>query len=176
MDLSVFAHTGSGTTGYSTMAMVDRNTGTFELHLCDGTWTIDPPYLQNRQAPSAPVVIVGEIPDTVKSQDIVYTVLGIDDANQLPTQYSLMQNYPNPFNSSTSIEYTVPIKTHVTIEVVNLLGETVKTLIDKELSAGVHRVNWNGTDNAGKAISSGIYLYRIKTGDFNQTKKMILVK
>lgn len=175
-DLSVFAHTGDGNTGYVAMGSVDRNTGTFTLNLCDGAWTIDPPPLQNRIQPSAPIVLVNEIPDTVKTVDIVYTVLGIDESNQLPTQYALMQNYPNPFNLSTSIEFVTPTRTHVTVEILNLLGEKVKILVDTDKPAGTHRVIWDGTDNRGRVVASGVYLYRIKAANFEQTEKMILAK
>jgi hypothetical protein len=175
-DLALIAHTGDGYSGYRASTMVDRNTGNYVLILCDGVWTIDPPNLQNRQAPTPPVITINEVPDTVRVVDIVYTVLGVDNTDQLPTQFNLMQNYPNPFNSSTAIEFNLAAKTHVTIEVVNLLGEKVKTLIDKDTPAGTHRVNWNGTDNSNKTVSSGLYLYRIKAGNFDQTRKMLLLK
>lgn len=175
-DLSVFAHTGDGNTGYVAMGSVNRSTGTFVLNVCDGTWIIDPPPLQNRIQPTAPVILVSEIPDTLKTVDIVYTVLGVDNAGQLPTDFSLMQNYPNPFNSSTAIDYAIPTRSHVTIEILNLLGETVATLVDSDKPAGAYRAIWDGRGAHRKVVSSGIYLYKIRAGNFEQTRKMILIK
>lgn len=175
-DLSVFAHTGDGNTGYVAMGMVDRSTGTFVLNVCDGTWIIDPPPLQNRIQPSAPIILVSEIPDTLKTVDLVYSILDIDNSEQLPTNFALMQNYPNPFNSSTAIDYAIPTQAHVTITIVNLLGETVTTLVNSDKPAGGYRIIWNGLDAQGKAVASGIYLYKLKADNYEQIRKMILVK
>jgi hypothetical protein len=175
-DATVVAHTGDGNNGYVSSASVDRNTGTFELDVCDGTWIIDPPFLPNRIQPTAPVVLVSEIPDTLKTLDIVYTVLGIDNADQLPANFALLQNYPNPFNSSTVIDFVIPTQTHVTLDIVNILGQTIRTLVNNDEPAGNYRAIWDGMDDHGQMAASGIYLYRIKAGDYNQTRKMILVK
>jgi hypothetical protein len=119
---------------------------------------------------------VSEIPDTLKTLDIVYTVLGIDNADQLPTNFALLQNYPNPFNSSTVIDFVIPTQTHVTLDIVNILGQTIRTLVNSDEPAGNYRAIWDGMDDHGQMAASGIYLYRIKAGDYNQTRKMILEK
>jgi hypothetical protein len=94
----------------------------------------------------------------------------------LPPYFDLVRNYPNPFNPSTSIEYSVPTRAHVTIEIYNVLGQRVTTLVDETKSAGNYKAEWNGTDVAGKTVSTGVYLYRFKAGDFVETKKMVLLK
>jgi len=94
----------------------------------------------------------------------------------LPDKPELMQNSPNPFNPSTSIKYFIPIVSYVTIEIYDLLGRKVRTLINKKDNPGFHIVFWNGKDNYGNKASSGIYLYRIITDNFVKTKKMVLLK
>ncbi len=95
---------------------------------------------------------------------------------ELPTAYSLSQNYPNPFNPSTTIEYSLPTKSYVTISIYNILGQEVKTLVNTSMSVGDHVTHWNGTDQAGERVASGIYFYRIKADDFVSSKKMLLLK
>jgi flagellar hook assembly protein FlgD len=90
--------------------------------------------------------------------------------------YSLSQNHPNPFNPSTTIEYTVPSRTHVQLEIYNILGELVATLIDEIKSAGTYRVTWHGRDRDDNPAASGIYMYRLITDDFTQSRKMVLMK
>ncbi len=94
----------------------------------------------------------------------------------LPEKYMLSQNYPNPFNLSTNIMYRIPEKSHVTITVFNLLGQKVKTLVDETKSAGEYRVRWDGNDEYGQEVSTGIYFYRIKAGDYAESRKMLLLK
>ncbi|MBN2571199.1 MAG: T9SS type A sorting domain-containing protein [Ignavibacteriales bacterium] len=94
----------------------------------------------------------------------------------VPSQFALAQNYPNPFNPTTTIEYDLPKDTRVKIEIYSLTGELVKTLINQELKAGYQTTYWNGTDNNGKTVTSGVYLYRIATPDFSMTKKMMFLK
>ncbi len=85
--------------------------------------------------------------------------------------YNLEQNYPNPFNPVTSISFTLPALTEVTLDVYNILGEKISTILKGELSAGSHTVKFNGT-----GLSSGIYIYTLKTNEFYQTRKMMLIK
>jgi hypothetical protein len=97
-------------------------------------------------------------------------------SENLPRQFGLAQNYPNPFNPGTSIDFSLPIATRVTVDVYNVVGERVTTLIDRFLPAGRYSVNWDGTNADGKPTSSGMYFYSLKTGEFTDTKKMMLVK
>jgi hypothetical protein len=94
----------------------------------------------------------------------------------LPTGFNLSQNYPNPFNPETRIEFSLPHTGQVTIEIYNILGQKVKTLVNERLSAGKKTVTWDGTDDSGALVSSGVYLYRIKPGDFVEAKKMVLLR
>ncbi len=89
----------------------------------------------------------------------------------VPSVFSLSQNYPNPFNPSTKISYTVPVDSKVSLKVYDILGNLVETLVDEQKEAGYYEVNFNGS-----ALSSGIYFYTISADNFNQTKKMTLLK
>ena len=104
---------------------------------------------------------------------------GIDDPpgqGNLPQRFELRQNYPNPFNPSTIIEYTIPFRSRVIIEILNVVGQHVRTLADEMKSAGSYRIEWNGRDDAGTLVSTGVYMYRLSAGDVVQSKKMLLIK
>src|SRR5690606_21521107 len=94
----------------------------------------------------------------------------------MPQQYALYANYPNPFNPATTISFAVPRVSQVRLEVINILGQKVRLLVDKELSAGQHQVLWDGKDESGADAPSGVYLYRLKADDFTETRKMVLMK
>lgn len=94
----------------------------------------------------------------------------------LPSNYSLSQNYPNPFNPSTKIQFSLPEQSRVTIRIYDMLGREVKTLINADQSAGTHEIVWNGDDEAGRKVATGVYMYAISTNKFVQTKKMVLLK
>jgi hypothetical protein len=96
-----------------------------------------------------------------------------------PAKFSLARNCPNPFNPATRIEYTVhtrqaPLRT--TLKIYNIRGRLVRTLVDESKVAGTHEVTWDGRDEGGNEVASGVYLYRLQAGDFDQTKKMVLMK
>jgi hypothetical protein len=94
-----------------------------------------------------------------------------------PVSYSLSQNYPNPFNPSTTIEYELPRRSEVTIKIYNSLGQHVKTLISGEtVEAAPHSIMWDGRDDSGGRVSSGVYFYTLRSGDYVSTKKSILLK
>jgi len=99
-----------------------------------------------------------------------------DDDNNIPAVTKLEGNYPNPFNPSTTIRFAVKEPGQITINVYNNKGQLVKTLLNENKKAGNHSVIWNGTDNNGKSVSSGIYLYRMQTTGLSQTRKMMLMK
>mgnify|MGYP000020537131 FL=1 len=90
--------------------------------------------------------------------------------------YKLMQNYPNPFNPITTLRYDLPEQVNVNIIIYDMLGRQVRTLINQTQDAGYKSIIWNATDDYGKPVSAGIYLYTIKAGDYSQTKKMVLLK
>jgi len=95
----------------------------------------------------------------------------VDNGNHTPERFTLLNNYPNPFNSSTTISYNLATTARVSIEVYNLLGRQVTTLICEEQQPGSHQVAWNAGD-----IPSGVYFYRIHAGNIAETKKMLLLK
>ena len=97
------------------------------------------------------------------------------EADALPRRFELFQNYPNPFNPSTTIPYQLPAPAHVRLEVFNLLGQRVATLVDEEQQAGLHTAAWNGTDAAGRPVAAGLYLYRIRGSGTSGTRRMVLL-
>ncbi|MCK5074902.1 MAG: T9SS type A sorting domain-containing protein, partial [Calditrichia bacterium] len=100
-----------------------------------------------------------------------------DGINNLPAKYELQQNYPNPFNPATTIKYNLLEAHNVTLKIYNILGEEVRTLVsNKHQPAKSYRVEWNGKDNTGRMVASGMYIYHIEAGSFIQSKKMILLK
>lgn len=105
----------------------------------------------------------------------VNSVTGIGDEN-LPTVFALEQNYPNPFNPETVIRYQLPQTEDVKISVYNLLGQTVRTLVNGQINAGYHTTRWDGRNQRGEQVTSGMYLYRIEAGSFTSVRKMILLK
>ncbi len=107
--------------------------------------------------------------------------VGIEEEESIPTTFGLEQNYPNPFNPSTTIRYQLPTASTVSIRVFDMLGQEVRTLLETTQPAGRYSIVWDGTNSAGKALASGLYLYRIQAaGEEKQTftlvKKMVLLK
>ena len=117
--------------------------------------------------------ITSGIPDDI--MDILFSYLSLKE-KILPRNLSLEQNYPNPFNPITSINYEVTVQGFVSITIHNTSGELVKTLVEKSQTIGSKSITWNATDNRGRPVSGGLYLYTIQMGDFRSTKKMILLK
>ena len=103
-------------------------------------------------------------------------VTDLTEAGNLPNQYILSQNYPNPFNPETQIRYYLPRACQVKLTVYNILGRAVRVLLDEKQSAGHNDVKWNGRDEKGDEVSTGIYFYQIKTREFTDTKKMVILK
>lgn len=118
-------------------------------------------------------VVVDYGSNSVKSKDLYLSpssTTGVGNSTT-PTSFALMQNYPNPFNPATTIRFTIPEKVKVTLDVYNLIGQKVATLVNDEINAGQHEVKFDGSN-----LSSGIYLYKIQAGDFVSVKKMLLIK
>jgi hypothetical protein len=99
------------------------------------------------------------------------SVTGVDKESAIPEAFLLSQNYPNPFNPSTMIEFALPERTFVKLSIFNTLGQEVETLVNEEKQAGIHRIQFNGSN-----LPSGVYFYRLETSKFVETKKMILMK
>ena len=103
--------------------------------------------------------------------------VGVNENPQgLPGTFELSQNYPNPFNPTTRIQFTIPKAGHVDLVVYDLLGRKVKTLVNDDRHVGKHTVTWNGTDDQGFSVSSGVYFYRLAAGELSKVQKMMLMK
>ena len=102
--------------------------------------------------------------------------LDVSDGNNLPGSFALHQNYPNPFNPVTNLNYDLPEDAIVNITVFDMMGKVVRTLVSGSQSAGYRTIQWNAANDNGQPVSAGLYIYTIHAGDFNQTRKMILLK
>lgn len=100
----------------------------------------------------------------------------LDKIDPLPTTFALRQNAPNPFNPSTRVDYDLPHATNVRMDIYNVLGQKVKTLVDGFQEAGFQSITWNGTNDNGSTVASGMYFYRIEADEFSETKKMMMLK
>lgn len=108
---------------------------------------------------------------------LVETVSAIDDQQPgVIADYTLHQNFPNPFNPSTTISFDLAGRETVQLSIFNSLGQKIKTLANGDFSAGSHQLQWDGRDEAGQVAPAGVYYYRLQTGSFQDTKKMLLVK
>jgi len=182
-----------------TMAVAAPSFNTFEYRYAwrsqDGTWTYEPAgfgdfayrirYIGQDKARNFPVnpwIMPADVwtnsEDKSDAQEISpydsYTGLG--DQPSIPVTYNLEQNFPNPFNPTTTIRFAVPQAGKVTLEIYNIIGQKIATLIDGNVTAGTHTSVWNGKDAAGHVMASGVYFYKLTAGDFTATEKMILMK
>ena len=98
------------------------------------------------------------------------------DHAQHPKEFSLRQNYPNPFNPTTVIEYALPKASEVKIQIYNILGQKVRILVEEHQEPGYKTIHWDGKDDHGNEVGSGVYFCRIVAGDFVKCKKMALLK
>ncbi len=94
----------------------------------------------------------------------------------LPTSYALSGNFPNPFNPKTRINFALPKTSKVSLEIYNILGQRVRTLLNENMEAGYQSVEWDGTDDHGTGVSSGVYLYKLKANEFSRVAKMTFLK
>jgi len=94
----------------------------------------------------------------------------------LPSGFSFRQNYPNPFNPSTTFEFSLPQSSEVILNIYNVLGQKVRTLVQEEYAAGSHKVDWDSRSSGGSKVASGVYFARLKAGEFTATRKMVVVK
>jgi len=103
----------------------------------------------------------------------------VESKPQIPINFALEQNYPNPFNPTTLIQYSIPERENnsfVKLEIYNLQGKLIKTLIGTNLASGNYQIKWDAIDNSGRHVPSGLYLYRLRVNSFVQSKKMLLLK
>ena len=117
-------------------------------------------------------VIVSTVGEFVVTREQLST----QNNTPIPDVFALHQNYPNPFNPTTQIKYDLPEVAMVSITIYDAMGRQVKSLVNTTQSAGYRSIQWNATNNTGQPVSAGLYLYTIQTGDYTQTKKMVLLK
>jgi len=118
-------------------------------------------------------VVVQAMQDTIK---IPTPVVEDTPVSGVPQYYHLSQNYPNPFNANTEIRYQIPEDGRVILEIFNVLGQEIRTLVDRDQVADEYSAVWDGRDDMGGDVSSGLYFCRLKAGDFHKTIKMVLLK
>ena len=122
------------------------------------TWQLEPPLPVEQYAP-----------------ENICVAMGLQDNNQ-PNRFYLGNNYPNPFNPSTKIYYRIVKNEYVTINIYDLMGRNIKSLVNSNIDAGLNQVVWDATNNFGQPVAAGVYIYRIEAGEFRSSKKMILLK
>jgi predicted CXXCH cytochrome family protein len=110
------------------------------------------------------------------SNEVNIMVTSVGNGNGIPTVFALRQNHPNPFNPSTTIQYDLPQAAQVTINIYNSLGALVTRLVDQQQSAGSYSIQWDGKDQSGNNVASGIYFYKMEAGSFTAMKKMLFIK
>jgi hypothetical protein len=108
--------------------------------------------------------------------DVVDFAVLATDLDLIPEVFALHQNYPNPFNPTTQIKYDLPEDALVTINIYDVMGRSIKSLVNSNQPAGYRSIQWNATNNLGEGVSAGMYIYTIQAGEFRQTKKMVLLK
>jgi hypothetical protein len=142
----------------------------------DAVWGLQPvPSWQEMRYP--------EGPHYDESLDLAFvigadtTITGIEEElGDVPKTYDLTQNCPNPFNPTTTIQYQLPERTHVRLTIYNVMGQRVRVLVDEPKPQGRYKVMWDGRNDAGEAVASGVYFYRMTTQGFEMTKKMVLLR
>jgi len=117
-----------------------------------------------------------ETSKTLTPSSSVSVTVVVANKSLLPDAFSLSQNYPNPVNLETVIKYALLEDCHVELTIYNMLGQKVKTLVNEYQSGGYRMVRWNGRDDKGYEIASGLYFYKIETPKYSETKKMIFMK
>jgi len=122
------------------------------------------------------VVVTNPVNGCVVEVDGFYieAVVAVDAGT--PLQFALRQNYPNPFNPSTTISFDVSAKAHSTLTIYNVNGQAVRTLVNGVLEPRSYVVSWDGTDEHGQAVASGVYFYRLESGSFQDVRKLTLLK
>ena len=119
---------------------------------------------------------VGYWTDYSNTVSVIIESLDLDEDSAMHLDYKIHQNYPNPFNPTTQIKYDLPEDALVSINIYDLMGRSIKSLVNSNQSAGYRSIQWNATNNLGEPVSAGMYIYMIQAGEFRQTKKMVLLK
>ena len=144
------------------------STVTFYLGLANLPGTSMDPELLN---------VVCGYPDEDNAITVSTSALGVDDNGSIPNQFALHQNYPNPFNPSTQISFDIPEGgEYIMLNIYNILGQNVSTLVNGVMNPGRYTMDWNATDEIGNPVASGIYFYELRSESFTARKKMLLIR
>jgi hypothetical protein len=163
--VSILRNNGDGTFG--TKADYDAGPHEFSIFCADLDGDLDLDIAVSHSADSTVSILINQKPS------------GVEDEGQIeqhPRQFSLSQNYPNPFNPTTKIEFTLAKSGFVTLQIYDVRGRKVRTLVSENLPSGYKSVLWDGKNDDGKDVASGVYFYQLKVGDFSEPKKMLLLK
>ena len=121
--------------------------------------------------------VVCGYPDEDNAITVSTSALGVDDNESIPNQFALHQNYPNPFNPSTQISFDIPEGgEYIMLNIYNILGQNVSTLVNGVMNPGRYTMDWNATDEIGNPVASGIYFYELRSESFTARKKMLLIR
>ena len=121
--------------------------------------------------------VVCGYPDADNPVAVSTSAMGIDGNETIPDEFALNQNYPNPFNPSTQISFDVPQGgEHIMLNIYNILGQNVSTLVNGVMNPGTYTMEWNATDEVGNPVASGIYFYELRSSSFIARKKMLLIR
>ena len=121
--------------------------------------------------------VVCGYPDADNPVAVSTSAVGIDGNETIPDEFALNQNYPNPFNPSTQISFDVPQGgEHIMLNIYNILGQNVSTLVNGVMNPGTYTMEWNATDETGNPVASGIYFYELRSSSFTARKKMLLIR
>ena len=152
--------------------------GSYQIaSIAPGSYTVvaDLPGYQSASGSASPTYN-GALDPTPGSATLNITLTALEGPGSVPSGFSLEQNYPNPFNPSTTITFTVPTTGQVTVAIYNIIGQEVVQLVNNVVPAGTYQVSWDGKDAHGRAMTSGVYLYRITADQYTATRKMLMVK
>jgi hypothetical protein len=142
----------------------------------DGDRTFTPPEISNHDSPENWAISLPES-NNAEMDDYAYTANSVNsETGVIPKEFGLSQNSPNPFNLSTRIEFSLPIKSYVYLNIYNILGQEIKQLVGGDYAAGNYSAIWDGTNQNDQAVASGIYLYRLAANDRVIVKKMVILK
>lgn len=157
---------------YEAGANANQDT-TYFFKVCEGDWNIFPPDFGEayQVVPSETLLTVSPDQDYYDVEFVCTELTGMADKPAIPKEFFVKQNYPNPFNPQTTIEFGLPAAAGVSVEIYDINGRKISTLISRKMNAGVHKINWNGAGHA-----SGVYIYRVTSGKKTVTKRLLLIK
>ena len=152
----------------ATQSMIDARYTHVATELANGNVLVTGGYNTSGVLNKAEVCLIDTLNVGINDNQKRYRHFGKD--------FQLVQNYPNPFNPATMIQFHIPVVAHINLNIYNIAGEKVRTLLNRTYPAGMHAVSWDGTDDSGKQVSSGIYAYVIRSNGYQDAKRMILIR